>query len=267
MSSRYTGARILAGALAMIFMGANAFAAVKTENVEYKDGKAQLEGFLAYDDSVTTPRPAVIIVHQWMGITDHEKEHAKLLAEQGYVAFALDVYGKGLRPANPSGAGTLSGKYKEDRKLLRGREMAAYNLIKKDKRVDAKHIVVMGYCFGGMGALELGRDGAALVGIASFHGALSNPSPQDVKKIKSPVLVMHGALDPYVKKEEVDAFVKEMNDAKVDYEFISYANAVHGFTQKMSGTDPSQGVAYNEKADRRSWQAFMDFLKEVAPIK
>lgn len=261
------GAGALAIAVSLILGNASALASVKTENVEYKDGKAELEGFLAYDDSVKTPRPAVIIVHQWMGLTDHEKEHAKMLAEQGYVAFALDVYGKGFRPTNPSEAGTLSGKYKEDRKLLRNREMAAYNLIKKDKRVDSKHIVVMGYCFGGMGALELGRDGAALAGIVSFHGALSNPNPQDVKKIKSPVLILHGAIDPNVKKEEVDIFVKEMNDAKIDYEFISYANAVHGFTQKMSGTDPSKGVAYNERADRRSWVAFMDFLKEVAPIK
>ncbi|MDG0818008.1 dienelactone hydrolase family protein [Bdellovibrio svalbardensis] len=264
---RSLGFRVFAMTFATALLSFNAFAAVKSETVEYKDGKAELEGFMAYDDSAKTPRPAVLIVHQWMGITDHEKDHARILAAQGYVAFALDVYGKGFRPTNVNEAGTLSGKYKEDRKLLRSREMAAYNLVKKDKRVDPKHIVVIGYCFGGLGALELGRFGAALAGIASFHGALSNPNPLDAKNIKSPVLVMHGALDPYVKKDEVDAFVKEMNDAKVDYEFISYSNAVHAFTQKMAGNNPSAGVAYNERADRRSWATFMEFLKEVAPIK
>ncbi|QDK36927.1 dienelactone hydrolase family protein [Bdellovibrio sp. NC01] len=253
-------------ALLMVLVGSNAFAAVKTENVEYKEGKTELEGFMAYDDSVKTPRPAVLIVHQWMGLTDYEKSRARELAEKGYVAFAVDIYGKGIRPSNPANAGQLSGQYKENRKLYRAREMAAYNLIKKDKRVDAKHIVVMGYCFGGMGALELGRNGAALAGIATFHGALSNPNPADAKNIKAPVLVMHGALDPYVNKEEVEGFVKEMNDAKADYQFIAYAGAVHSFTEKDAGNDISKGAAYNEKADHRSWAAFTQFLNEVAPI-
>ncbi|HWU42557.1 MAG TPA: dienelactone hydrolase family protein [Bdellovibrio sp.] len=256
-----------AWSLIIFFLTTKSFAAVKTENVEYKDGKADLEGFMAYDDSATKPRPAVLIVHQWMGLTDHEKEHAKMLAEKGYVAFALDIYGKALRPKNPENAGIIAGKYKDDRKMLRTREMAAYDVLKKDKRVDPKHIVVMGYCFGGLGALELGRNGTPLAGIASFHGALSNPKPLDAGRIKSPVLIMHGALDPYVKQDEVLAFKKEMNDAKVDYQFISYANAVHGFTQKESGTDMSKGVAYNATADRRSWQAFLDFLNEVAPVQ
>lgn len=254
-------------AIATCFFSVSSFASVKTEVVEYKDGKTSLEGYMAYDDSVKSPRPAVLIVHQWMGLTDHEKSHAKMLAEKGYVAFAMDVYGKGVHPENTDVAGATAGKYKSDRKLWRAREMAAYDLIKKDKRVDAKHIVVMGYCFGGLGALELGRSGVSLAGIASFHGALSNPTPSDAKNIKSPVLIMHGAVDPYVGKEEVEGFVKEMNDAKVDYSFISYANAVHAFTQKEAGNDNSKGAAYNEKADHRSWIAFMDFLHEVAPIK
>lgn len=257
---------VAAATLLTIFLGANAMASVKTETLAYKDGKAELEGFLSYDDSAKKPRPAVLIVHQWMGITDHEKTQAQKLAELGYVAFTLDVYGKDVYPANPNEAGVLAGKYKEDRKLLRSRELAAYNLISKDKRVDPKHIVVIGYCFGGLGALELGREGAALAGIATFHGALSNPTPENAKNIKSPVLVMHGALDPFVKKEEVDAFIKEMNEAKVDYEMISYANAVHAFTQKAAGSDITKGAAYNEKADHRSWLALTNFLKEVAPI-
>jgi dienelactone hydrolase len=133
--------------------------------------------------------------------------------------------------------------------------------------VDKNKVVIMGYCFGGTGALELGRSGANLAGIVSFHGGLSNPTPPDAKKIKGKSLILHGAVDPNVKPEEVAAFQKEMNEAKVDYQFISYSNAVHAFTDKSAGNDPSKGVAYNEAADRRSWAAFMDFLAEVAPVR
>lgn len=257
--------RVAMAALTLL-MGWQASAAIKTEVVEYKEGKTSLEGFMAFDESVKGPRPAVLIVHQWMGLSENEKMRAQMLAEKGYVAFALDIYGKGVRATSPDAAGKLAGQYKENRKLYRDREMAAYNLIKKDKRVDPKHIVIMGYCFGGMGALELGRAGASLAGIVSFHGDLSSPSPKDAKNIKAPVLVLHGAIDPYT-KDQVKGFMAEMNDAKVDYQLISYANAVHAFTQKEAGNDNSSGAAYNEKADKRSWLALIDFLGEVAPVK
>ena len=242
-------------------------AAVKTEVVTYKEGKTELEGFIAYDDSIKTPRPVVLIVHQWMGLSENEKMRAQMLAEKGYVAFAIDVYGKGIRPTALAEAGKLAGEYKNNRKLFRAREQAAYDFIKKDKRVDAKKIVVIGYCFGGTGALELARTGTPLAGVVSFHGGLANPQPQDAKKIKAPVLVLHGAIDPNVPPAEVDAFKTEMNDAKVDYQFVAYANAVHAFTQKEVGSDNSKGAAYNELADRRSWRELVNFLEDVAPIK
>ena len=249
-----------------LLISLQAVAAVKTEVVEYKEGKTPLEGFMAFDDSVKGPRPAVLIVHQWMGLTDNEKMRAQMLAEKGYVAFAVDIYGKGVRASSQEAAGQLAGQYKNNRKLYREREMAAYNLLKKDKHVDPKHIVVMGYCFGGMGALEMARAGVPLAGFVSFHGDLSNPSPKDVKNIKGPVLVLHGAIDPYT-KDQVSGFMAEMNEAGVDYQFLSYANAVHAFTQKEAGNDISKGAAYNEKADKRSWEALMAFLHEVAPVK
>lgn len=242
-------------------------AAVKTEVVNYKDGKTDLEGFIAYDDSVKTSRPVVMIVHQWMGLGENEKMRAKMLAEKGYVAFAVDIYGKGVRPTGYPEAGKLAGEYKENRKLFRQREQAAYDFIKKDKRVDSKKIVIIGYCFGGTGALELARTGAALAGVVSFHGGLSNPQPQDAKKIKAPVMVFHGAVDPNVPLAEVESFKREMNDAQVDYQFISYSNAVHAFTQKEAGNDNSKGAAYNELADRRSWRELGIFLDDVAPLK
>lgn len=241
-------------------------AAMKTEAVEYKDGKTTLEGFMAYDDSLKGPRPAVVIVHQWMGLSDHEKASAQKLAEKGYIVLAADIYGKGVRPNTPQEAGQLAGQYKGNTKLYREREKAALDFIKKNKNVDPRHIVIMGYCFGGTGALEAGRAGLPFAGYVSIHGGLSAEKPQEAKNFKGKVLVLHGAIDPNVPSKEVESFMKDMNDAKVDYQFIAYSGAVHAFTQKQAGNDPSKGVAYNAVAERRSWQALMTFLEEVAPV-
>lgn len=251
--------------LVLMVVASAASAAIKTETVDYKEGKTVLEGFMAYDDSIKTPRPAVLIIHQWKGLSENEKMRAQMLAEKGYVAFAVDIYGKGIRPTTAEEAGKLAGQYKNDRKLFRARGMAAFNHLKKNKMVDAKHIVIIGYCFGGTGALEMGRAGAPAAGYVSFHGGLANPTPKDAKNFKAPTLVLHGALDNGV-NPEVMPFLKEMDENKADYQFISYSGAVHAFTQKDAGNDPSKGVAYNEKADKRSWEVFMNFLNEVAPI-
>lgn len=254
-------------AVVTVFSGAVAMAEIKAEAVDYKDGKTVLEGFLAYDDTIKGSRPAVIIIHQWMGLTDHEKNSARLLAEKGYVVLAADIYGKGVRPGSPAEAGKFAGTYKEDVKLFRTREKAAFDYLKKNKNVDPKQIVIMGYCFGGTGALEAARSGLPLAGAVSIHGGLASKNPGDAKNIKAKVLVLHGAMDPYVPQTEVDGFMKEMNEAKVDYQFVAYSGAVHAFTQKDAGNDPSQGHAYNPTAAKRSWEALISFLNEVVPIK
>lgn len=249
---------------AMILLASPAIAAVKTSMIEYKssDGTV-MEGYLAYDDEAQLPAPGVLIVHDWMGLGTFTKDKAEQLAKDGYVAFAADVYGKGVRPANEKEAGALATKYKNDRALLRSRIRAAYDALAERKETDAGKIVVMGYCFGGTTALELARSGAMLSGTASFHGGLSTPTPQDAKNIHSTVLVMHGAEDPYVPPAEVDAFKKEMREAKVKLLFVAYPGAVHSFTNPAAGNDNSKGAAYNEKADKASWQQFKAFLKRV----
>jgi dienelactone hydrolase len=243
-----------------------ALGALHSEMIEYKDGSTTLEGYLVYDDKVTTPRPAIVIVHQWMGLTDYEKMRADQLAQKGYVAFALDIYGKGQRPKDMTEAGKLITKYKTDFKSLRQRERAALDFIMKQKNVDAQKIVIMGYCFGGGGALEAARGELPVIAAVSFHGSLSTPAPEETKHVTAKLLVLHGALDPFVPSKDVQAFQAEMNSAKADYQFISYSGAVHAFTQKESGTDITKGAAYNEVADKRSWEAFMGFLNEVAPV-
>ena len=240
-----------------------AVAEVKTKTVEYRDGEVVLEGFLAWDDAVKGPRPGVLIVHQWMGVTDNERMRAEQLAALGYVAFAADVYGKGVRPANQQEAGALAGKYKGDRALLRSRVAAGLAELKRQPLVDERRVAAIGYCFGGTAVLELARSGADVAGVVSFHGGLDSPSPADGKNIRAKVLVLHGADDPFVPAADIAAFQQELRQAGVDWQMVYYSGAVHSFTQKEAGSDASRGAAYNERADRRSWQAMREFFAEI----
>lgn len=241
-----------------------ATAAIKTETIEYSDKKGTtMEGFMAYDDAKNTPQPGILIAHDWMGPSDFTEEKAKELAKLGYVAFAIDIYGKGVRPHNEQAAAKLAANYNADRALLRTHMQAALDKLVSEKKVDPHKIVVIGYCFGGTAALELARFGAPLVGTVSFHGGLSTPTPEDAKNIKGRVLILHGADDPHVPPKEVTAFKEEMKNAGVNMEFIAYPGAVHAFTNPKAGSDNSKGVAYNAEADKKSWTRFMQFLKEV----
>ncbi|MCL4236361.1 MAG: dienelactone hydrolase family protein [Deltaproteobacteria bacterium] len=255
---------IFASAMVLVALAAGAAqATVVSQPIEYKIGDEVFEGTIAFDDKATTPRPGVLVVHQWMGPTEHEFTVAKHLAALGYVAFVADIYGKGVRPKNPDEAGAQAGKFKNDRALLRARAAGALEAMKAQPQVDPAKVAAIGYCFGGMGALELARAGAPLLGVVSFHGTLNTPTPADAKNIHGKVLVLHGEADPYVKADEVAAFKKEMDDAGVTYTFIGYPGAVHAFTQKSAGFDPSKGAAYNANADVKSWQAMKDFLAAI----
>ncbi len=232
--------------------------------VEYMDGETALEGFLAYDESAAkSSAPAVIIVHEWNGPGDYVKSRALQIAAMGYVAFCADIYGKDVRPKTREESAKTSSIYKSDRQLLRRRAGLAFSEVKKIKFVDPKRIAVMGYCFGGGAALELARSGAELAGAVSFHGNLDTKTPEDAKNIKCRILILHGADDPSVPPAQVAAFKKEMDDARVDWQMVSYGGAVHAFTNPASGNDASRGAAYNEKADKRSFEALKVFLKEI----
>ncbi|HRY43736.1 MAG TPA: dienelactone hydrolase family protein [Thermoanaerobaculia bacterium] len=241
-----------------------AAAAVKTATVEYLDGDQTCEGFLAWDDAVKGKRPGVVVVHEWMGLGDYAKERARQLAALGYVALAADIYGKGIRAKDAAEAGRLAGRFKGDLPLLRSRARAALDTLAKDPRTDASRLFAIGYCFGGTTALELARSGAPVAGVVSFHGGLATKDPADAKNVQGRVLVLHGAADPYVPPAEVAAFQKEMDDAKVDWQMVFYAGAVHSFTNPAAGNDSSKGAAYDARADRRSWEAMKAFLAEGA---
>lgn len=253
----------------MIVMGitgiltGEAQAEVKGKMVEYSIDGATMEGYVAYDEELSSLRPGVLIVHDWMGLGDFTKAKADALAKEGYVAFAADIYGKGVRPADTKEAATLATHYKEDRALLRRHVRAAYDTLTAMPNVDGSKIIATGFCFGGTTALELARSGAKLAGTVSFHGGLSTPSPKDAKNIKSPVLILHGADDPLVPEAEVAAFKDEMQKAGVDMSFVAYKGAVHSFTNPDAGDDNSKGFAYNAAADKASWLEFKRFVKKA----
>lgn len=247
----------------LLLLAADARAAVRAEIVEYRHGDAVLEGYLAWDDAVAGKRPGVLVVHEWMGLNAYAKKRAEQLAGLGYVAFALDMYGKGVRARDRAEAAALAGKYRGDRALMRARAAAGLDVLRNNPMTDPARVAAVGYCFGGTTVLELARSGAPVAGVASFHGGLDTPAPQDASKIKGKVLVLHGADDPSVPPAQVAAFEEEMRKGNVDWQLVAYGGAVHGFSNPDGGNDNSKGYAYNEKADRRSWQAMRALFAEI----
>lgn len=237
-------------------------AAIQRQTISYQQGDTPLEGVLVWDDAQSGPRPGVLVVHQWLGITNYEKHRAEMLARLGYVAFCADIYGKDNRPKGPAQAGPLATSFKANRPLLRARVNAGLDQLEKSELVDTKRIAAIGYCFGGTTVIELARSGAQISGVVSFHGGLDSPTPADGKNIKCPLLICHGADDPLEKPADLEAFENELRAAKVDWQLIMYGGAVHAFTQPDPGfTMP--GVAYNQKADLRSWEDMKLFFAEI----
>ena len=238
-------------------------AEVRTRTVEYKEGSTVLEGYLAYDDDFKGKRPGVMVVHEWTGLGDYVKQRAQQLAKLGYVAFAADIYGKGIRPKNPEEAAAQAKIYRENRQLMRSRANAGLQELRRFNLTDDDRVAAIGYCFGGGTVLELARSGANVDGVVSFHGNLDTPNASDANNIKGKVSVLHGAEDPLVPVEQVMAFAQEMTQAAVDWQMVAYGGAVHSFTNPEAGNDKSKSVAYNEPADKRSWSAMKGFFAEI----
>lgn len=244
--------------IALFAVSSHARAAIKTETVEYKAGDKTLKGFIAYDDATTDKRPAVIVVPEWWGMTDYPKMRARKLAELGYVGFAADFYGDGKTTDDPKQAGQWAGEVKGNPDLEKQLAQAAIDEVKKHPQVDPDKIAAIGYCFGGTMALDMVRRHEPVKGVVSFHGDLSTNTPsKDTGAAK--VLVCTGAADSFVPPQSVDAFRKEMPDAKV----ISYPGAHHSFTNPDADRHHIDNIKYNEAADKKSWEDMKQFLTEL----
>lgn len=249
--------------LAVLSFARVAMAEITETPVEYQSAGATCQGMHIVDSSKKGKLPSVLIVHQWTGLSENEKMRGRMLAEKGYNVFLADIYGKGVRPPGPPLSAKEATKYKSNRKLYRERLNDALDQLKKESETDTSKIAAIGYCFGGTGVIELARSGADIKGVVSFHGGLDSPTPEDGKNIKCEVLALHGADDPNVPPADVKAFEDEMTAAGVKYQLIKYPGAVHAFTQKSAGNDPSKGVAYNAEADKKSWKAMMEFFDRL----
>ncbi len=235
---------------------------MNTQTLEYCDSDKLLRGFLAWDDSQSKPRPGVLVFHENTGLTDHERERASRLAKLGYVALACDMFGERSGPA-PATDAERRAAFEEfrDNKLL-PRALAGFQALAAQPPVDHQKIAAIGFCLGGMAALELARSGADLSAVVSFHGGLATTRPAVAGQMKAKVLVCHGALDPFITIDQVNAFAKEMQAAAVDWQMILYGGAAHGFTNPAVDRMGRPGLAHHKQSDDRSWAAMQQFLVE-----
>lgn len=243
-----------------VVLGVPSQAALHTETVEYQADEVVLKGYLAYNDSVDGQRPGVLVVHEWTGLGEHPKNSARKLAELGYIALAVDMYGGGKVTEDTKEAAALSSHVKKDPDLARARFTAALDFLKNHRLCDPDRIAAIGYCFGGTVVLEMARSGLDLDGVVSFHGGLKSAIPEDARNIKAKILVCHGADDPHVPPEEVAAFQEEMRRAGADWQFIAYGGAVHSFTNPAAN---SESARYNADAAGRSWETMKIFFREI----
>lgn len=252
------GAAVLLGMVAL-----PAMAAMKTQPVEWQLDGTTFSGVLVYDDGDSDKRPGLVMVPNWKGVNDSAIAKAKQLAGDDYVVLVADVYGKGVRPKTDAEAGPVATKLRNERPVLRARALKAIDVLKAQAGktpLDASRIGAVGFCFGGTTVLEMARAGAPLAGVVSLHGGLGSPLPAKAGGTHPSVLVLNGADDKGVSKDDIASFEQEMNAAKVDWEFTNYSGAVHCFAEADANSPP--GCLYNERAAKRAWKALDEFFEE-----
>jgi dienelactone hydrolase len=230
---------------------------IVAESVTYEINGEPYEGYFAINEGFGDEQPIVMLIHDWNGLGDYEKRRAQMLAERGYAAFAVDLYGQGVRPATTEESQAESGKLYGDRTAMRDRLFAGLTEAQLLSGVDASRVVAMGYCFGGAAALELARAGADIDGFVSFHGGLVTPDGQNYSQTQAPILILHGGNDPVAPMSEVAALADELNADEVDYDMAIYGGVLHSFT--VWGAD-SGSSKYDPEADTQSWDALLAFL-------
>lgn len=253
----------LASGLFVFMLATAAGAAVQTETVRYHDGGQELQGYVAWDDTVSGKRPGVLVVHEWWGLNDYAKQRARMLAELGYVAFAVDMYGPGKVTAHPEEAGAWSKEISSNQAAWQQRALAGLAELRKHPRVDPASVAAVGYCFGGSTVMQMAYTGADLKGVASFHGALPPPNDEQAKSIRASIYVAHGNADSFIPSERVQQFQTALEKAGVDWQMTTFSGARHGFTNPDASQYGIPNVEYNETADRRSWAQLQLFFDEI----
>jgi len=236
---------VLTASLLLATTGASA--ALKTETVTYNNNGTELKGYIAYDDSIKGERPGVLVVHEWWGHNEYPRERARMLAEEGYIAFALDMYGEGKTADHPDDAGKFAGEVRKNMEVAEARFRAALEELKKHPLSEDDDIAAIGYCFGGGVVLEMARRGVKLDGVASFHGSLGTDNPASGGKVKAKIRVYNGADDPFVKPEAIDSFRHSFTNPGAD----------------ENGKKFDLPLAYNKEADQKSWQDMLKFFEEI----
>ncbi len=252
----------------VVIAGCSASTGVRIQGqpVDYRDDGTVMNGDIAYDKSLKGKRPGVLVVHEWWGHNEYARQRARMLAELGYTALAVDMYGEGKQAMHPDEAGKFSSEMMKNFPAARSRFIAAMDTLKDHPTVDPDRIAAIGYCFGGGIVLNLARQGIDLKGVASFHGSLRPVRPTEIGGIKAKILVLHGADDPFIPFQQVYAFQEEMKKAGADLRFISYPGAVHSFTNPGADAIAEKyglQIGYNAEADQQSWEELKKFLKEI----
>lgn len=255
--------RFALAAVAASMLCSNLWAEVKTKTIDYEHDGQKLQGLLAWDDSVSGKRPGVLVVHEWWGMDDYARNRAKMLAELGYVAFALDMYGEGKVTEHPSEASQWAGEIRKNVAKWRERAITGLEILRNSEHVDKSKIAAIGYCFGGATVMQLAYAGEDLKGVVSFHGSLPVAQGDEAKKVRCSVLICHGAEDKFIPTEQIQKFQEALSAADVDWVMISYGNAVHSFTNPAADKHGVEGLAYDKKADERSWQHMKEFFDKL----
>ena len=262
-----TFTRSVAAGVAGLLLGASvATAEIVTDEIRYRVGEAEFTGYLAYDDAVEGKRPGVLVVHEWWGLNDHARNRARMLAEEGYTALALDMYGSGKTADHPADAQAFTQEVYSDLTQAEQRFTAAKEVLQEHETVRADDIAAIGFCFGGGVVLHMARVGADLDGVVSFHGSLAGKTEAEADRVQADVLVFTGEADPFVPAEQVQNFVAEMDKAGVQYQVVGYPGVQHAFTNPdadATGARFDMPLAYDREADRDSWQQMLAFFDRL----
>lgn len=238
-------------------------ARVQIKTIPYNHGEVGLEGVVAWDDEIKGKRPGILVVHEWWGLNEYARTRAEQLAALGYVAVAVDMYGKGKVTTHPDEARQWMQQTTANVKMWQARANEGFRLLQTNPLVDQTRLAAIGYCFGGATVMQMVYDGAPVKGVVSFHGSLPLPPAYSAVKSSVKILIAHGEADPFLSQDHIRKFKHALDEAGLDWHMVIFGGAQHGFTNPSANQYGMNGVQYQEQADRRSWEHMKMFFDEL----